>query len=59
MGLWLFASCEELWVFGEYISEGMRQEIEEAKRLGIPVKYIKSIEKSRRDENDMGYLGKT
>jgi len=35
---WL-AKCEEIWVFGDKISEGMKGEIAEAQRLGIPAKY--------------------
>ena len=35
------ALCRELWVFGGRISEGMRQEIDHAGVLGIPVRYIK------------------
>ena len=39
-GLALLAVCDEVWVFmanGE-VSSGMEREIEEAKRLGIPVR---------------------
>lgn len=39
-GLALLAVCDEVWVFGE-VSAGMRQEIEEAKRLDKPVRYVK------------------
>lgn len=39
MGLQLLALCSELWVFGDRISEGMRREIEETKRLGIKIVY--------------------
>lgn len=40
MGLQVLAACDELWVCGERISQGMNFEIEEAKRLGIPMKTI-------------------
>ncbi|MGX8699913.1 DUF7768 domain-containing protein [Caproiciproducens sp.] len=40
MGLRVLASCEELWVCGSRISEGMEKEIAEAKQLGIPVRRI-------------------
>jgi len=40
MGLRVLAACEELWVCGTHISSGMRQEIAEAKRLGIPIRYV-------------------
>ena len=41
-GLALLAVCDEVWCFteGGRISEGMQGEIDEAKRLGIPVKFI-------------------
>ncbi len=41
-GLALLATCDEVWVFtanGE-VSSGMAKEIEEAKRLGIPVRKL-------------------
>ncbi len=31
---------DELWVFGDRISEGMQLEIETAKKMGIPVRYL-------------------
>ena len=37
-GLALLRLCDEVWVFGDP-SPGMKQEIEEAKRLHKPVKY--------------------
>ena len=39
-GLAFLALCEELWVFGSRISAGMKGEIEEAKRLGKPIRYV-------------------
>lgn len=35
--LWL---CDEIWVFGEIISEGMEAEIRFCKNLNLPVRYI-------------------
>ncbi|GHU90125.1 hypothetical protein FACS1894202_09430 [Clostridia bacterium] len=35
LGLVLLRACSEVWILGERISEGMRGEIAEAKRLGI------------------------
>lgn len=35
-GLGLLLECEQVWVFGEP-TEGMREEIEHARRNGIPV----------------------
>ena len=34
----LLQVCDELWVFGDDISEGMSEEIRLAKKLGIPVR---------------------
>lgn len=39
-GLRVLAACDELWVCGERVSQGMTCEITEAKRLGIPIKII-------------------
>ena len=36
----LLGKCDELWVFGENISEGMRGEIERAEKRGIPIRYF-------------------
>lgn len=38
MGLKLLSVCDEIWVFGERLSEGMNTEIEIAKSLGIIVR---------------------
>lgn len=40
IGLELVKKCDELWVFGDVISQGMKGEIELAKELGMPIKYI-------------------
>jgi len=37
MGLAVLPHCDELWCYGNRISQGMHLEIEEAERLGIPV----------------------
>ena len=39
-GLALLALCDEVWCFGEEHSSGMKQELEEAKRLKKPIKYF-------------------
>ena len=44
MGLRVLAACEELWVCSRRISEGMVMEIAEAKRLGIPIRYVSQSE---------------
>lgn len=42
LGLQVMLLCSEVWVFGDYISEGMQQEIELANQLGKEVKYYGS-----------------
>ena len=49
MGLELMKHCHELWVFGDWISEGMSGEIEAAERLGIPIKHY--CDRCKRREN--------
>ena len=44
MGLRVLSSCEELWVFGDKISHGMELEISEAKRMGMPIRYVGKLE---------------
>ena len=39
-GIALMRFCEEVWVFGDVISDGMKYEIENAKNEGKVVKYI-------------------
>ena len=39
-GIRLLSECEELWVFGDTISPGMRSEIRYANEHGIPVRHI-------------------
>lgn len=40
LGLEILKQCNELWCFGDALSEGMRIEIEEAKRLNVPINYF-------------------
>lgn len=39
LGLMWLKECDELWVIGRHISEGMKKEIEMAKKLDIPVRH--------------------
>ena len=39
LGLMWLQECDELWVIGKRISEGMNQEIQMAKKLDIPVRH--------------------
>lgn len=36
-GLELLTECDELWVIGQRVSEGMRREIRTAQELGLPI----------------------
>lgn len=38
IGLEILKDADELWCFSEYISEGMMAELQEASRLGLPVR---------------------
>ncbi len=40
MDIALLTKCEELWVFGEYISKGMAAEIRKAERKQIRIRYF-------------------
>ena len=36
----LLGKCDELWIFGDRISQGMAREIAQAKRRNIPIRYF-------------------
>lgn len=38
LGLIWLMDCDEVWVIGRRVSEGMQKEIEAAKKLGIPIR---------------------
>ena len=40
MGVAMLTRCDELWCYGDHISCGMHCEMEEADRLGIPVRRV-------------------
>lgn len=40
MNIILMSKCAELWVFGSYISSGMKAEIERAKRKNMKIRYF-------------------
>jgi len=42
MGNIMLLKCDELWVFGDIISNGMKSEIELAKKNRIEVKFIEN-----------------
>lgn len=41
MGLEMLKGCDSIRVYGEYISEGMKEEIKLAEQIGIPIIYKK------------------
>lgn len=53
-GLTLLADCSALWYFGDRVSQGMVIEINEACRLGIPVKYVSEKEMNAQNNKDNG-----
>lgn len=53
MGLQLLSECDELWVFGSRITEGMQKEIQFAKERGIPVKFIYTQHSELQDSTDV------
>lgn len=40
MGFKFMEFCDELWIFGDTISEGMKGDIEEFKKMNKPIRYI-------------------
>ena len=40
MGIVFMGKCEEIWVFGDVISEGMVSEIDKAKRMRKKIRYF-------------------
>lgn len=40
MGIVFMGKCEEVWVFGDYISEGMASEIERATKMRKKIRYF-------------------
>jgi hypothetical protein len=40
MGIVLMGKCEQVWVFGEVVSEGMAAEIEKAKKQQKRIRYF-------------------
>ena len=40
MGIVFMGKCEEIWVFGDVVSEGMAAEIDKAKRMRKKIRYF-------------------
>ena len=47
-GIELLKECDELWIVGDHISEGMAEEIARAKAYHIPVRHMEDITRSMR-----------
>ena len=43
-GLGMLWFCDELWVFGQTVTEGMKQEIQFCKHLNIKIRYVSEKE---------------
>ena len=43
-GLALLRRCDEMWIFGDAVSDGMRDEMQLCKRLHIPTRHISEAE---------------
>jgi len=54
-GIELLRDCDELWYFGDRVTEGMAREIGMARRIGLPVSHIDSgeINQSENHQNLM------
>ena len=53
MGIVLLGKCEEVWVFGNRVSEGMAGEIERAQRMRKRIRYFTDeMEEVDRDEHN-------
>ena len=52
MGIVFMGKCEEVWVFGDTVSEGMAAEIEKARKLRKKIRYLPRICGRRRGWQD-------
>jgi hypothetical protein len=43
LGLQMLKRCNELWIFGSTISDGMQREIDFAKKRNIPIRYFDNM----------------
>jgi len=42
----LLGKCDELWVMGTTLTDGMLNEMQEANKLGIPIRYFNEFEEA-------------
>ena len=52
MNMVFLGKCEQLWVFGDRITNGMAAEIAKAKKRRIPIRYFTENCEERKDERD-------
>lgn len=52
MNMVFLGKCEQLWVFGDRITNGMAAEIAKAKKRGMPIRYFTENCEERKDERD-------
>ena len=50
IGKEFLSKCDELWVFGEHVSQGKFEEIEFARGIGIPIKRIMKLDFEIKEE---------
>jgi hypothetical protein len=53
VGKELLAKCDELWAFGGHISSGMFEEIEFARKNGIPIKRIMHLNMETKEQTPL------
>ena len=58
VGSYLMDICSEIWVFGNYISRGMKSEIKRAKEMGYKIRYFTTEmeEQTEFDKNNIEQL---
>lgn len=55
-GIQLLSECDELWYFGDYVSEGMISEIIAAGERNIPVRYVPDEDVKNETKDGMEYV---
>ena len=52
----VMTACAEMWIFGEYISPGMQQDIDHARDIGVPTRRVTDeevdIQKEKEESDD-------
>lgn len=58
MGRALLKRCDEIWICGNVVSQGMRAEIQLAKELGIPFRYLNEVNLKMSESQDFQQIQK-